>query len=176
LIELTDRQRKDYLTRHLANALFDKLSRGRWHVVTSGETSAFKVLGAGQAPKNPYDSSTFLYAWLATVSTSMPRFGFPPYAIMIDSLVYYEVLSQFAIHTRENWDRLLESGVRHLFYVEDNRVRPNRSVHQLMRAISTGLIEKLEEMNLIVPVERLDRLEMLESHQQQLVLAALRYE
>jgi hypothetical protein len=176
MIELTDRQRKEYLQRHLANALFDKLSRGRWRVVTSGESAKFRTLGAGQGPDNPYDSSTFLYAWLATVSPALPRFGFPMHAIMIDSLVYYEVLGQFAVHTRENWDRLLESGVRQVFYVEDNRIRPNRNVHQLMRAISIGFIERLEEMKLIVPIQRLDRLEMLESHQQQLVLAALRYE
>lgn len=177
MIELTDRQRKEFLQRHLANALFDKLSRGRWHVVTSGESaSKFKVLGAGQGPDSPYSSSSFLYAWLATVSTSLPRFDLPPYAIMIDSFVYYEVLESFQIHTRENWDSLLESGVRKLYHFEDNRLRRNRNVHQLMHAISEALILRLEEMNLIVPIEALDRLEMFQNtHEQQLVMAALRY-
>ncbi len=89
MIELTDRQRREYLQRHLANALFDKLSRGRWHVITSGESAKFRTLGAGQGPDNPYDSSTFLYAWLATVSTSLPQFGFSRYVIMLDSFIYY---------------------------------------------------------------------------------------
>jgi hypothetical protein len=175
MIELTDRQRKEYLQRHLANALFDKLSRGGWHVVTSGESAKFRTLGAGQGPDNPYNSSTFLYAWLATVSTSLPQFGFPRYAIMIDSLIYYEVLGQFAIHTRENWDRLLESGTRKLYHVQDNTMRRNSVVHQLMCAIGVGLIEKLESMNLIIPVQ-MNVLDYLESEKQQLVLAALRYE
>ena len=177
MIELSDRQRKEYLQRHLANALFDKLSRGRWHVVTSGESaSKFKVLGAGQGPDSPYSSSTFLYAWLATVSTSLPCFGFPPYAIMIDSFVYYEVLGNFQIQTRENWDRLLESGVRQLYRMQEDKMRRNETVHQLMAAIGVGLIQKLEEMNLIIPIDVLDEVEMFaNTHQQQVVIAALRY-
>lgn len=174
MIELSERQRKDFLKRHLANALFDKLSRGGWHVVTSGESAKFRTLGAGRAPKNPYDSSTFLYAWLATVSPALPRFGFGRHAIMIDSLVYHEVLSQFAIHTRENWDRLLESGVRQLYRVENNTLRRNHVVHQLMCAIGDALIERLDGMKLIIPV-KMELRDFQESDEQQLVLANLRY-
>lgn len=175
MIELTERQRREYLQRHLANALFEKLSRGRWHVVTSGETSVFKVLGAGQAPKNASSGSTILYAWLATVSSALPRFDFPPYAIMIDSHVYYEVLSQFQNSTRENWDRLLESGTRQLYREQENKMRRNETVHQLMCAIGTGLIDRLEEMKLIVPIDRLSHSEMSDTRQNQLVMAALKY-
>lgn len=174
MIELTDRQRKEYLQRHLANALFEKLSRGGWHVVTSGESAKFRTLGAGQGPENPYDSSTFLYAWLATVSPALPRFGFGRHAIMLDSLVYYEALGQFAIHTRENWDRLLESGVRQLYRVENNALRRNHVVHQLMCAIGVSLITKLDEMKLIVPV-KMELRDFQESDEQQLILANLRY-
>lgn len=176
MIELTERQRKEYLQRHLANALFDKLSRGRWHLVTSGETSTFKVLGAGQAPHNASGGSSVLYAWLATVSTSLPRFGFVPYAIMIDSTVYLEYLDQFAQHTQENWDRLLESGTRQLYRMQEDKMRRNESVHHLMCAIGTGLIERLDEMNLIIPIERLNHLEMMQSRENQIIAAALKYD
>ncbi|CAA9573783.1 MAG: hypothetical protein AVDCRST_MAG86-1955 [uncultured Truepera sp.] len=175
MIELTERQRKEYLERHLANALFYKLSRGPWHTITQSETSLFKVLGAGQSPRNPAGGSPVIYMWLATVSTAIPRFGLKPHAILLDSVVYNEALDQFEWHTQENWGKLLESGIRQLYYFEGNRLRRNRDVHYLMHAIAEVLIKRLEEMKLIIPIERLDHLDMQESHEKQMILAALRY-
>ncbi len=83
------------------------------------------------------------------------------------------MLSQFSIHTRENWDRLLESGTRRLYHVQDNTMRRNNTVHQLMCTIGVGLIEKLEAMKLIVEVKN-HPLDFQESDEQQLVLALLR--
>lgn len=176
MIELTERQRKDYLQRHLSNALFYKLSQGKWRTVTSGKPAPnFQILGAGKGPDTPRDPNTVLYAWLATVSTALPRFGFFPYAILIDSVVYSEFLGQFSVQTRESWAWLLQSGTRQLYRFQDNSFRRNETVHPLMCAIGTGLIERLEEMRLIIPIDRLDDLDLRETHKEQMVIAALRY-
>ncbi len=43
-----------------------------------------------------------------------------------------------------------------------------------MCAVGLGLVERLGEMQLIVPIKGADAIEMRQSHQEQLVIAALR--
>ncbi len=172
---MTDAQRKEFLQRHLANALFDKLSRGDWHYVTSGETPTFRVYGAGRAPLPPGGKFIpYTYAWLAAVSPAAPRLLFPMHALYLDSVVYSQYMGQFTKQTREDWARLLASGVGRLYHLQDYTMRRNLEVSKLLCAVGTGLVERLNEMRLIVPVEGADAAEMHESHEQQLVLAALR--
>lgn len=169
----TDQQRKAYLQRHLSNALFEKLSRGEWHHVPVSESPRFKVYGAGTAPPIPGGVSYYSYAWLATVSPSIPRLLFPMHALFLDDLIYSEVLDDFAQGTRDNWRELLASGTNRLYHLQDNTMRRNSNAHPLMCAVAQALVQRLEEMKLIVPIEHNFDLALLESHEQQLVLAML---
>jgi len=174
-LTLTDAQRKEFLQRHLANAIFAKLSRGDWHYVTSGEAPAFRVYGAGRAPLPPGGKYIpYTYAWLAAVSPAVPCLLFPMHALFLDSVVYSEYMGQFTQQTREDWGRLLGSGVGRLYHLQDYTMRRNLEVPKLLCAVGLGLVERLNDMRLVVPVEGADAAEMQESEEQQLVLAALR--
>ncbi len=171
----SESQRKEFLIRHLSNALFHKLSRGAWHYVTSGESPKFRIFGAGQAPLPPDGKHTFYtYAWLAAVSPSAPRLLFPMHALFLDSVVYDEYMGQFTKQTRQDWTRLLDSKSGRLYHLQDNTMRRNLEVPKLLCAVGLGLVERLSEMRLIVPIKGADAVEMRDSHQNQIVMAALR--
>jgi hypothetical protein len=119
--------------------------------------------------------SFYTYAWLATVSPSVPRLLMPMHALFLNDAIYNEVLGDFAEGTRQHWRELLASGVGRLYHLQDNTMRRNSAVPPLMCAVGLALVQRLEEMKLIVPLDRLDAAEMLESHEQQLVLSVLRY-
>jgi hypothetical protein len=176
VLQPTSKQRSDFLERHLANALFAKLQRGSWRYVKSGETPPFRIYGAGQAPPIPGGLAYYTYAWMATVSPSVPRLLLPMHALFLDMLIYDEALGQFTEQTRNNWYALVDSGVGRLYYLQDNTMRRNSAVHPLMCAVATALVQRLLEMKLVVPVAHRDHLDLLESHEQQLVRAALGYD
>lgn len=163
------------MERHLANALFAKLKRGSWHYVESGETPTFRIYGAGQAPPVPGGFSFYSYAWMATVSPSVPRLLLPMHALFLDMLIYDEVLGQFTQQTRNNWYALIDSGAGRLYYLQDNTMRRNSAAHPLVCAVGTALVRRLQEMKLVVPVAHRDHLDLLETHDQQVVRAALEY-
>ncbi len=98
----------------------------------------------------------------------------PMHAIFLDEAIYTEVLGQFTVQTQYDWNMLVDSGTKRLYYVQDGRLRRNTTVKPLLHSVGMAFIERLREMKLIVPVERLDAKEMYDSHQEQLVLASLR--
>jgi hypothetical protein len=95
------------------------------------------------------------------------------HALFLDDAIYNEVLGDFAEGTRQHWYELLASGVGRLYNLQDNTMRRNLAVPSLMCAVGLALVSRLQEMNLVVPIEHRYDLELLESHEQQLVLAML---
>ncbi len=96
------------------------------------------------------------------------------HALFLDSVVYDEYMGQFTKQTRQDWTRLLASKSGRLYHLRDNTMRRNLEVPKLMCAVGLGLVERLSEMQLIVPIKGADAVEMRQSHHEQLVIAALR--
>lgn len=170
---LTDQQRKEFLQRHLSNALFAKLARGDWHHVPITESPKFRVYGAGTAPPIPGDATYYAHRWLATVSPSVPRLLIPMHALFLDDAIYQEVLGDFADGTLEAWFRLLASGTGRLYHLEDYAMRRNRTVPPLLCAVALALVLRLQDMRLVVPIQNRSALDDLEGHEEQIVRAAL---